>query len=239
MTRWEYPLSRHERNRSGSLACLLGALVASASAQSPPCEPEWSNQFPWTSVYDSISSVIEFDSGSGPALFVGGQSAQSLLPSSAVLRWQPGYWCDAGAVELGGAARCFASFDDGSGEMLYVGGSSLGATLAGQSGVVRLNSRSWEPLMPYDPLNTTHVHALCVYDDGYGPSLYAAGGFYSGTPAGHRGVTRWNGRKWLPVGGWFDGFALSLCAFDDGGGTKLYAGGGFSQAAGTPASRRG
>jgi hypothetical protein len=70
------------------------------------------------------------------------------------------------------------------------------------------------------------VGALCVFDDGGGPALYAAGSFTSagGNPA--RAVARWDGAHWSALG---SGPACAdmrvLAVYDDGNGPALYAGG--------------
>lgn len=48
------------------------------------------------------------------------------------------------------------------------------------------------------------MRALCVFDDGHGPALYAGGNFsFAGFPP-PRGVAKWDARSWTPVGGRMD-----------------------------------
>src|SRR5690606_19208130 len=82
-----------------------------------------------------------------------------------------------------------------------------------------------------------NVSALCVYDDGSGPALYAGGLF---TRAGGQridSIARWDGQAWSSVG---DGITnadftpaniAALAAYDG----ALYAGGAFDTADGAPA----
>jgi trimeric autotransporter adhesin len=80
------------------------------------------------------------------------------------------------------------------------------------------------------------INALCTFDDGGGPALYAGGSFSTAGGAVASNVARWNGSSWSSVGGGVNGQVLALAVFDDGGGPALYAGGLFTAAAGNPAS---
>ncbi len=94
-------------------------------------------------------------------------------------------------------------------------------------------SSSWLPTFGGQPGTDGNIDALTVFDDGSGPSLFAAGtfGFAGGVPVVR--VAKWNGTSWSALGsglaGWgADGGVNSLIVFDDGGGPALYAGGRFS-----------
>src|SRR5690606_15201610 len=82
------------------------------------------------------------------------------------------------------------------------------------------------------------VRALCVFDDGRGPALYAAGTFGSvGGVAGTSFIARWDGASWSSVGGGMHSWVYALAVQDDRGGPALYAGGTFLSAGGVPAQR--
>jgi hypothetical protein len=70
--------------------------------------------------------------------------------------------------------------------------------------------------------------ALTVFDDGYGPMLYAGGDFpiAGGVPA--ENVARWNGSAWSALGGGFSDWVQALALFEDAGGPALIAGGKFT-----------
>src|SRR4029434_7001236 len=81
---------------------------------------------------------------------------------------------------------------------------------------------------------------MTVFNDGSGPALYAGGSFtaIAGVPA--RGIARWNGSAWAPVGNVVttqtSPWGVALTIFDDGTGPALYAGGQFSAIGGVSAT---
>ena len=84
--------------------------------------------------------------------------------------------------------------------------------------------------------------AWAVFDDGNGPSLYAAGDFRAAGDAVAPGIARWDGARWQPVTTLFDGGGVvgpvirALAVFDDGSGPALYAGGDFNRIDGVQAT---
>lgn len=77
-----------------------------------------------------------------------------------------------------------------------------------------------------------------VFDDGPGPTLYAAGFFTSIGDLNVSGVARWNGQAWSALGAPVatDGAVLALGSYDSGSGAQLHAGGEFTRIGGTDAS---
>ena len=73
--------------------------------------------------------------------------------------------------------------------------------------------------------------ALCAYDDGSGPALFA-GGINDYTNTGFIAKLD-NQGAWTIQGGAIDGTVSSLQAFDDGSGSKLYVGGAIRSIAGS------
>src|SRR5262249_16594784 len=111
-------------------------------------------------------------------------------------------------------------------------------------GVAAFDGHEWSALgTGLFPETTSYrgPYALAVYDDGSGPTLYAAG---DTNPSGHgpldRGVARWDDQTWTPVGsgvsnGSNQGRVLGMAVFNEGSGPALYITGGFSAAGGVPA----
>lgn len=175
-------------------------------------------------------------------LFVGGNfNVASGLTVNGVARWDGESWHGLGSGVIG-EVDAIAFFDDGRGEgpALYIGGSFATASGVPASGVARWGGSSWATVG--GGLNGG-VLALVVIDDGQGggPALYAGGGFTTagGVPA--RGIARWDGTQWLPLGegiGAPDGYCTALHVHDDGlgHGPALYVGGGFATAGSTPAN---
>jgi hypothetical protein len=130
-----------------------------------------------------------------------------------------------------GTIRAMLPFDDGSGPALFIGGKFDGIGGVEASNVARWNGTSFEPLGAgiSGPGISSEVRALCVYDDGQGPSLYA-GGFFQhadGHPVGFS-IARWDGEAWYAVGGGLEGQTPQVNAmtvFDDGTGPALIIGG--------------
>jgi hypothetical protein len=86
------------------------------------------------------------------------------------------------------------------------------------------------------------VHAVRVFDDGYGPALYAGGTFTTAGSVPAVSIARWNGASWASVGGGLSAgpgvtpACYALEVFDDGSGPALYAGGSFTFAGAAAAS---
>jgi len=84
------------------------------------------------------------------------------------------------------------------------------------------------------------VNALCIFDDGSGPALFAGGDFTDAGGVAVHSIAKWDGESWSDVGGGIKGGLLagvySLAVFDDGNGEALFVGGNFDSAGGQPAS---
>ncbi len=87
------------------------------------------------------------------------------------------------------------------------------------------------------PGPNAYVHALAVFDDGTGRSLYVAGDFSDVEGVAAKRIATWDGWNWSELIGGMNNSVLALAAFDDGTGTALYAGGHFTVAGGTFAKR--
>jgi hypothetical protein len=81
------------------------------------------------------------------------------------------------------------------------------------------------------------VNDLAVWDDGAGPTLYAAGDFTVASGISARRIAKWDGSSWVPLGTGLDGEAMALSAHSDASGSALYVGGEFLVAGGVPAAR--
>lgn len=193
----------------------------------------------------SVQQLVEFDDGSGSALYaVGGFRQANAFTDAEVLalgvaRWDGTSWAPVGSGFFPPSVLSIAVFDDGSGPKLHVGGaftSIQGGPTA--NGTARWTGTQWQPLGNGVGGNNFRVFALEPYDDGTGAALYAAGEFSSagGNPASR--IARWNGAAWSAVGtGLSDeqnGAATSLAVFDDGSGPSLFVSGQFATAGGVP-----
>lgn len=144
-----------------------------------------------------------------------------------------------GEPGMNGSVYCFATFDDGSGSgpALYVGGAF---TTAGGKTINRIAKWDGQHWFPLGQGMTGAVHALAVFDDGFGggPALYAGGDFPSVNGVSNTArIAKWNGQTWSALGTGMNSNVEALAVFDDGNGAALYAGGYFTVAGGIPANR--
>ena len=239
-------LSRYACLTIGLLAALPGA-----AARAESCPPAWTRGFGLPDRFSSVRAMTAFDDGTGPALYLGGYSAdpESTLAGGIAksVPGAPGQW-SALSSGMNSSVIALVVFDDGTGPALYAGG---WFTTAG--GVTANHIAKWNPGEGrWSALGSgmagaaipeyTRVDALAVYDDGHGPALYAGGMFTTagGVPAD--GIAKWHPGApgyWSAVGGGLAGTSAAvhaLCVFDDGTGPALVAGGWFPTAGGAPAN---
>ncbi len=95
------------------------------------------------------------------------------------------------------------------------------------STVWQFDGRTWTTFGEFLEL-APEVCTLMIYDSGNGPEPIVAGRFYL-SGYGRVGVARFDGERWVPLGGSFDDDVRVLAVCDDGTGPKLYAGGTFSR----------
>ena len=183
--------------------------------------------FPYTTPI--VYSILSFDEGSGPRLFVGGVfNGAGAVSSKGIIRWNGTSWSSVG----GGlnnmpdgipGVRAMAVYDDGTGPALYVAGGFTHAGTVLVNHIAKWNGTSWSAL---GSGTNNGVFALAVFDDGTGPQLYAGGYMNSagGVPLTSY-IARWNGMAWAAVPGTFSNVVESLTVYDDGNGPALYAGG--------------
>lgn len=204
------------------------------------------NGLVWTQlggIFNGAPNSLAFaDDGSGATLYVGGRFASIAGDGlNGVARWSGTEWEPLGSGVSGGCYDCQTSvnailgFDDGSGTAVYVGGEFTFAGGIPAARTARWRAGAWEPLgdglgpgSGSGNLNPYPVNALCLFDDGTGPSMYAGGKFQFPS----RGVARWTGSEWQAVGKGVGNSSAdsveALSVFDDGGGPTLFAAGRFT-----------
>ena len=75
-----------------------------------------------------------------------------------------------------------------------------------------------------------------VFDDGTGPALFVLAANVQTGSGAIRGIGKWDGESWSPLGNGLDRFgARTAAVFDDGTGPALYVAGDFETAGGVSA----
>ncbi|RLE18851.1 MAG: hypothetical protein DRJ65_20900, partial [Acidobacteria bacterium] len=202
---------------------------------------------------DYIRALAVYDNGTGPALFVGGNfSMAGGQSANFIAKWDGAEWSALGVAPndgMDGTVSALAVYDDGSGPALFAGGSFTTAGGITVNHVARWNGSEWSALDGDLGIGMDgSVRALGVYDDGSGSALYAGGYFETAGGLTVNRIARWDGNRWLPLGGPsgvgldgndgdYDRAVYTLSVFDDGTGNALFAGGSFATAGGVPSSR--
>ncbi len=186
--------------------------------------------------------MTEFDDGTGTALFVGGDfTVVDGQAANHIAKWDGGTWAPVGEGTSATIRGAMTVFDDGSGPALYMGGDFATAGGIEVNYVAKWDGEEYSALGGGVSGEFHSVRALCVFDDGTGPALYAAGNFIVADGITVNGVAKWDGSTWSDVGGGVGheppGTCLvrGLIVHDDGTGSALYATGQFITAGGVSA----
>jgi hypothetical protein len=204
------------------------------------CQPHWLPGFGGSlGTENTVTSLAEFDDGSGSALFAAGFFAfAGGAPAMHIAKWNGATWSTLGSG-ANSAVIALAVFNDGSGPALFAGGYLVSAGGVAASYIAKWNATVWAPV---GSGMDGPVYALAEYDDRSGVALYAGGLFMNAGGVSASRIAKWNGSSWAALGSGVDGqpsnvvrvFALTV--FDDGSGPALYAGGRFTTAGGGAAS---
>jgi hypothetical protein len=128
-----------------------------------------------------------------------------------------------------------AVFDDGAGPQLYVAGVFSHNDGVQVNSILKYDGANWSAVGGgvTNAGNPGTVNDMVVFDDGFGPALYVAGGFDMAGSTAVSNIAKWNGTAWEPLGAGVDGGVMALYVFNGPGGAALYAGGSFT----SPGSR--
>jgi trimeric autotransporter adhesin len=210
---------------NGRTALFAGGLFSSAGGIPTGALARWDGGA-WSRVgtefiTSPILTLIEFDDGSGPALYVGGHNvALGANPAvTGILRWSGTQWEIAGQA-LNGTVRCLAVHDDGQGPALYAGG-YFWSPPYGQQGprnLMKLEQGTW---VPVGGGVNDDIGSMASFNDGGGRSLWVNG--QNTAPAAF--MTRWDGTQWHDVRGSHYYLNGNLSIFDSGTGPRLHLGG--------------
>lgn len=182
----------------------------------------WQN---WGTLDGPSDTLVQFDEGSGPRLFVGGSFYKPNPPyAHNLVRYASTSWQPVGNG-IDGYGMAVATHDEGSGPELYVAGYFPMAGTALAASVAKWNGRRWAALGSGTEAGVPGVSALLSHDDGSGPALYMGGEFLSAGGVLANRVARWNGSSWSAVGAGLAGAPMAFAEFDDGTGRALWAAG--------------
>ncbi len=227
----------------------VGGIFAHAGETPASCIAAWDGAS-WSPMAPGLNGQVKamtvFDDGAGPVFYAGGVFTNAgAVPASGIAKWDGRQWSALGAG-IGVAASssgviALTAFDDGSGPALYAGGDFVIAGGAPASRVARWDGSGWSPLgtgINGGPIPV--VFALCAYDDGVVPALYAGGQFELAGGQSAKRIAKWDGQSWSSLGTGMSGtvspYVDCLAVFNDGTGAALFAGGGFTMAGGVPAN---
>lgn len=194
-----------------------------------------------TVIDSSVDSLISFDDGSGPAMYVGGNfTTVGSVRANSIARWDGARWTRLGSETQNGVnstVAAMAVFDDGSGPALFVAGSFSSAGGVPARSIARWDGSHWSSLGTGSNNGVSGtITTVAVFNDGRGEALFAGGNFTAAGGTLVRNLARWDGTTWTAVGGapvyGIDGDIYAMCTFRDGSGTGLYVGGYFSSAGG-------
>ena len=193
-----------------------------------------------------VAALEAFDAGQGPMLYAGGSISGIQGPVSDtafnIVRWNSTEFELFGTPGLDAQVSALTVFDDGTGPAVHAGGHFIDIGNQAFNHVAKWTGLGWQTLgSGVTSLNTAfgsapRVRALCRFDDGSGPALYAAGEFDTADGLPANDIAKWNGTNWTALGSGITGTVYSLAVHDDGSGPALYVGGQFTLAGGVAAN---
>jgi len=201
---------------------LLGAGV-SGDARAQSCGA-WQNGFGAAGPDSPFLDFVEFDDGSGTALYACGTlRGVGSASTEGVLRWNGTRWSQVGSGVRDVTA--LAVFDDGSGARLVAGGLFRVQDGAVADGVAAWDGTAWQAV---PGIRTAHVRDMIAYDDGSGPALYLTGQSWIGGAADSVSAVRFRQGAWsgATTGLHPSGNPGPLAIYDAGAGPALYVGAG-------------
>jgi hypothetical protein len=190
-----------------------------ALAQSGP--PSWQS-VPVTGTNNNVLAAVEYDDGSGPALYVAGDfTLAGGLSANRVAKYNGQQWSALGSGFQQQVSVLAVFAPAGGSASLYAGGAFSG-------GVARWNGQQWVTVGTAGLTGgTVAVTAMTVFDDdGAGPNppyLIVTGTFSYADGVSVLNVAKWDGTRWS-AGPGYGGQILSMQAFSGSSPPTLYGG---------------
>lgn len=178
----------------------------------------------------------DFDDGTGPALYAGGNSVTAFdVRADLIARWNGVAWSSLGQRQgFEERVNAVAAFDSGAGAELYAAGAFDWAGAASANGFAKWGGASWSAIAL-----AGDIVKLATLDLGSGEALYACGDFTQIGGALANDIARFDGVQWSALGSGVDvgQSVLDMTTFDDGAGEALWVAGDFTSIGGAPAKR--
>lgn len=177
-----------------------------------------------------IGRIAVFDDGQGPKLYAAGSiriTPEHCVPIACL---EGNTWVPVldDLIATCSSFQELVPLEDADGSALYIFGTYSGGSNITATGPVRWDGENVELFgdgLFYNVSSATRVTSIEFYDDGEGDALYASGSFTGTTHISARGIARWNGAGWEPVGGEAArsvSIDSHLTRFDDGVEDALY-----------------
>lgn len=182
------------------------------------------------------SSMVVFDDGSGPALYVGGTftaAGRGTVPAAGIAKWDGKNWSSVGGGVRGDEAKVetLAVFNDGNGDALFVGGLFDTAGEIQAENIAKWDGKEWhslgDGLVGGYSKGRKGALAMAVLKEGAQSALYVGGWFLHAGSERVNFVAKWDGNRWSSLGKGLGAAVFALQTFNDGTGNALYAGGSF------------
>ena len=126
----------------------------------------------------SVNTMVTFDDGTGPALYVGGQTFTTAggISANRVAKWDGKNWSAVGSGFANGIVWKLTVFNDGTGDALYAFGTFTASGATPMNRMAKWNGTSWEQWG--GGANGTVFNALQITGDpGVGDALVVSGQF--------------------------------------------------------------
>ncbi len=208
----------------------LAAVHSAPAVRAGGCEPYWVTGEPVPGLARiEVRDFAVHDDGSGPALFMGGQSVEiaGTLRASGVVRWDGTDFSGIGDVLSGGAGSPGVNALAVYGGRLVIAGSFASVGGVPANNIAAWDGTSWSALGSGVSGGVGGVWDLLVHDG----KLVATGSFNTAGGVASANVAVWDGTSWSALGGGVSGSSATgraLASFEGDlicGGTFLLADG--------------
>lgn len=230
--------------------CIFAFYFFTGTTSSQHCQANWAQDiYCLPGLNGEVYASAVWNDGTGDALYVGGDFTIAGCNTDAVniARWRGDKWESISTPEhsvVSGPIHAMEVFDGGDGPLLFVGGEFEFAGNVPVYNVAMWDGDQWSPLEDLNGIGIPNcgfsgcivpIHAMKVFDDGSGPSLYIAGEFSFAGGQQITNIARWNGAEWSYLTNQsMNGMIYDLEVYDDGAGSALYIAGRFSSIGGSP-----